>query len=455
MVPGYEVARHHVLIAEALTDLIARPGSRLLIVVPPRHGKSLLASILFPAWALGTYPWLRIIGSSHGDRLAYKFSRRARDTVAAPHWPFPDVTLSRSKAAAGDWDLAANPGGYHAAGVGGTITGEGADVLLIDDAIRSRADADSLSVRDGIWDWFTSDARPRLEPGGRIIIIGTRYHHDDLIGRAITEHPDWPLIHLEARCDHPDEDALGRAMGEALWPTRFDSAALSSTEKDVGTRTWMAEYQGRPAAETGAIVQASWFLRYDRPPDGILYTIASWDTAFKVGVGNDYTAMTVWGVTLAGAVLLYAMEGQYEFPDLIRVVKQEYRAWQPRTVLIEDKGSGQSLLQTLLHDEDKIPAVGVAVPAGDGKTKRLYDVTPMMEAGRVSIPLRASWLDPWLAELTNYPHAAHDDFVDSTSQALARIFRVGHAAGRATSDSYIPAGEPERRRRWTAVNDSP
>jgi predicted phage terminase large subunit-like protein len=435
---GYEIARHIALLAAALEWLVATPGAVLVIVMPPRHGKSLLSSVLFPAWLLGNYPWLRVIAVSHGASLAYFFSRLARNLFESFAWPFPSVRLAKDRGSVSGWDIAGERGGYIAAGVGGSVTGVGADVLIIDDAIRSRADAESETKRESTWEWFQSTALPRLEPGGRLVLIGTRWHHDDLIGRFLNELPatNARVLHLAATALDPETDDLERETGEPLWPERFDAAALAETKRRVGTRTWNAEYQGMPSEEEGAILHAAWFLRYTRPPDGILWTLASLDTAFKVGAGNDYTAATLWGVTTAGAVLLDAVRDQFEYPELVRFATNYYLSWRPRYFLIEDKGSGQSLYQSLLAGSLRIPAIAVPVPSGAGKEERVHEIAPFIESGRVVIPQHAPWLDEWLNEVTEFPFGAYDDYVDSTSQALARIFASELGAGRSETVDY-------------------
>lgn len=453
--PGYEHAAHIVRLAEALAWLMATPGAALVVIMPPRHGKSLLASVLFPAWVLGNWPWLRLIAVSHGAELAHDFSRVARNLFTSPWWPFPDVALAPDRGAVGGWDVAGDRGGYTAAGVGGSIIGRGADVLIIDDAIRNRADALSANKRDSIWEWFQSTALTRLEPGGRLVLIGTRWHHDDLLGRYLSAFPNGAMVmHLPARAVGAD-DLLGRLEGEALWPERFDTVALATIAQRVGTQTWNAEYQGMPSEEAGAILHRTWFPRIPRPSDGILYVLQSWDTAFKIGANNDFSACTTWGITVAGCELLDAFKGQYEFPELCRVVTQAYQAWQPRHVLIEDKASGQSLLQALAAQTLRIPTVAVAVPAGSGKEERMHEVSPFVESGRIKLPAFASFVDPFLDEVTEFPFGAYDDWADSASQAWARIFAAELGAGKTESVDYRQTFRLAQQNGHTTAHRSP
>lgn len=443
--PAYEVEAIHRRIAAFLEDAERTPGFRGVLTLPPRAGKSELASVNFPAWLLGRNPDWQIIAASHSAQLAYDFSRQARNKFLDPDWPFVGIGLSADSKNVGQWNVQIagkrTRGRYVAVGVGGSPTGKGADILLIDDAVASQADADSPVVRESTWQWFRGTVIPRLQPAGRVVVIGTRWHYDDLIGRILNEasaEPGrWRVLHVPAI--GPD--------GASFSPSRWPAAELAQKRRDVGERVWNAQYMGVPAPEEGALLKASWFPRFDRLPEGILYLIQSWDTAFKDGTRNDFSVCHTYAVTVYGLFLVGRWKGRVEFPELVRAAKDQFGEWKPRHVLIEDKASGTSLGQTL-HRETAIPVVMVPVPnTRDGKVQRVHEITPHLEAQRVKVPGYAPWVDDVIAEWTAFPLGAFDDEVDVMSQAVARVFGTV-AAGTVKSSSYLPEPEEEEGERW-------
>nr|MDP9473012.1 terminase family protein [Chloroflexota bacterium] len=303
MFPAYQPARHHALIAAQLEAIERGELDRLIVTMPPRHGKSTLASEHFPAWYLGRNPDKRIIACSHTAQLAYTFSRRARNIVTAPAYPFT-VRLASDLSAVQSWDIAGTRGGYVAAGVGGPITGMGANVLLIDDPVKSAEEADSPTYREAAWEWWTGTARTRLEPGGAVVVIGTRWHEDDLIGRLL-QSGHWDVLHLPALSE---DDA-------ALWPERFDLAALERIRTEIGSRNWEAQYQGRPSSAEGAILKREWWGWYRAGETPTFSRIVqAWDTAYKAGRSNDWSVCTTWGEAVNGYYLLDRYRARVEFP---------------------------------------------------------------------------------------------------------------------------------------------
>jgi predicted phage terminase large subunit-like protein len=409
--PPFRVAAHHLRIAEALARVERGECRRLIVTMPPRHGKSLLCSEMFPPWFLGRNPGKQIIAATYAQDLADDFGRKVRNLMRDPAYVsvFPGVALREDSTSAKRFHTTQG-GVYVAMGVGGPATGRGADCLLIDDPIKGREDAESETSRRKLKDWFTSVAYTRLMPGGAIVVISTRWHCDDLVGWLLREHvhENWEELTLPAL----DDD------GMALWSDRYPVERLQEIKQTIGSRDWSALYQQRPAPAEGGLVKLNWFQRYSEPPgDGfVLYRVQSWDTAVKAQQIHDPSVCTTWAVTHQGFYLLDVHVGRYEFPALKRAAVNLFDRWQPTAVLIEDKASGQSLIQEL-RTNTRLPVIPIE-PVSD-KVTRLAAVSALIEAGRVYIPERTPWLIDFESEITTFPYAPHDDQVDSLSQALA------------------------------------
>ncbi len=413
--PQFERARHHELIISRLEAVERGEISRLMIFQPPRHGKSLIASAIFPAWYLGKHPDRDIIFASYGQELSDDFGRRVRNFLAdAVHQTiFPKCRLSEDSSAAHRFNTMQG-GAYYAVGRGGPITGRGAHLLLLDDPIKDHEEANSETIRKVLHQWFASVAYTRVVPGGAIVLIQTRWHEDDLAGWLLREHRDnWEILSLPAIAEH-DEDF--RKEGEALWPERFPLAELERIRAAIGGRAWTSLYQQRPAAAEGVVFKREWWQFY-RPllPLSFSRTVQSWDTAFKKGAENDFSVCTTWGVAENGHYLLHLWRGRVEFPELKRALASLAEQWKPDAILVEDRASGQSLIQEL--------KLGTSLPvlpikADSDKLARAQAVTPLIEAGKVFLLESASWLSDFLDEMAAFPNAVHDDIVDSTTQAL-------------------------------------
>lgn len=484
MFPGYQVAPHHRLLAEHLEAVERGEIRRLIVELPPRHGKSLLASIHFPAWYLGRQPRRQVIAASYAAELAYTFSRQARNLFTAPGWPFPGVPLADDARGVEHWSLAAG-GGYVAAGVGGSITGHGADLLLLDDPVRNREDADSDTVRAAQWEWYTSTARTRLQPGGAIVLCLTRWHEADLAGRLLRAGvgagdpgPDgvvsgaprsgpggdglavgepWTVLRLPARAEL--DDPLGRPEGSPLWPAWFSDAALTEIERAIGSRNWAALYQQRPSAQTGNLLQRDWWQTYTATalPRTFTQLVQSWDMAFKDTSTSDYVVGQVWGRFGADYYLLDQVRGRLDFPATLAAVRALSARWPlAATKLVEDTANGPAVIATLRHQIAGLVAVS---PAG-GKLSRVNAIAPLIEAGNVYLPAAAAapWRDAFIDECAAFPRGAHDDQVDAMSQALIRL-SAGQMATVGTANATIGGGYDsprsggpgllgEHRRRW-------
>lgn len=419
--PAFQCPPHLRVIAEKLEAVERGEIKRLMIFAPPRHGKSLLTSTCFPAWYLGRHPDRSIIFASYAQELASDFGRKVRNMVDSPEHAsvFPSCRLSRDSSATQRFDTTSG-GSYFAVGRGGSITGRGAHLLLIDDPLKDRAEADSATVRKALQSWHADVAYTRLQPPvGAEIIINTRWHQEDLSGYLLKEHAQegWDVVSLPAIAE---EDGPFRAKGEALWPERFPVEQLHSIRRLVGSASFASLYQQRPSAAEGAIFKRAWWQRYATAPalTEFVRIIQVWDTAFKVGTQNDPSACTTWGETAGGVIyLLHAWAERVEFPQLCRKAVEFAGAWKPHAVLVEDKASGQSLIQTL-KQETSLPVLAIKVEAD--KVSRANAVTPMIEAGNVRIPahVAGSWQDAYVEELSAFPNAAHDDQADTTSMAL-------------------------------------
>ncbi len=458
MQPDYKVGRHHRIIARELMDLECGSGGRLCVSVPPRHGKSQLASIYYPAWFLGRNPGKKVMTVSHTADLAVDFGRKVRNLIDTPEYRqvFPNVTLSADSKSAGRWDT--NFGGtFYATGVGSSLAGRGADLLIIDDA-HSEQDIlnGNFQVFERAYDWFRFGARTRLMPGGRVAIISTRWHMDDLIGRLIrdmTQDPDsdqYNIVEFPAIIEVQTQDPLtGVPVTEQkpLWPEFFDLPALLRTKASMPTYQWNAQYQQSPTSEEAALVKREWWKiwKKEKPP-AVEYVIMSLDAAAESHNRADFTSLTTWGVfhddetNTKAIILLNAVKKRVEFPELKDMCMAEYKHWEPDAFIVEKKSSGTALFQEFrragLVVQEYTPHRG----SGD-KTARLNSVADIIRSGRVWVP-ETRWAEDLVEEIAGFPFAANDDQVDSCVMALMR-FRNG---GFITLDTDEPYDELPYRR---------
>jgi predicted phage terminase large subunit-like protein len=416
--PAFELARHLELIVAKLEAVERGELLRLILCLPPRHGKSLLASIHFPAWYLGRHPERYVITASYGQELADDFGRRVRNILTSPLNAaiFPECRVSSDSAAMNRLNLTSG-GAYFAVGRGASITGRGAHLLLIDDPLKDAEEAGSATTRRSLQTWYSTVAFTRLMPKAAVVLIQTRWHEDDLAGWLIREHGDegWQVVSLPAIAEQDDGF---RREGDALWASRYPVEALKRIRAQIGGAAFASLYQQRPAAAEGRIFKREWWQRYSGEPPDFSRIVQSWDTGFKTGAENDYSACTTWGEAKDGYYLLHTWKGRVEFPELKRLVVSFAREWNPNAVLVEDRASGQSLIQELAYDSP-IPVLPVKVDSD--KVSRAQAVTPMIEAGRVYLPDGAPWLEDYLDELSTFPASANDDLVDSTTQALNHL----------------------------------
>ena len=299
---------------------------------------------------------------------------------------------------------------YIAAGVGGGITGEGADILIIDDPVKNNEEAESEVYRAKTFQWYQTTARTRLQPDGAVILIMTRWHKADLAGMLLEEAridpkaDQWEILHFKAIND----------KGEALWPESYPMDALENTRASIGSRSFAALYQGEPSIAEGNVFKREWWKFYKEKPN-FRRIVHSWDTAFKAKAENDYSVCTVWGETSNGFYLIDMWRGRVEYPELKRTAVNLFNRDKAQAVYIEDKASGQSLIQDLKRDT-VLPLLPVQVDSD--KITRAYAITPLIEAGKVFLPESAFWLHDFIEEMSGFPNSEHDDIVDSVTQAL-------------------------------------
>ena len=406
--------RHHRIIAEKLERVARGELKRLIINMPPRHSKSEFASYLMPAWFLGRNPKLKIIQATHNT-----------DLIDDPAYKeiFPETNLKEDNKGAGKWgtDKGAE---YFAAGVGAAITGRGADLLIIDDP-HSEQDALSENAFDHAYEWYTSGPRQRLQPGGTIIVVMTRWGKKDLTGRLLAAQGNdvlsdqWEVVEFPAIM--PSD--------EPLWPEFWDKAALLSIKADLPVGKWNAQWQQQPTSSESAIIKRQWWHDWENEKiPSLSYIVQAYDTAFSKNQTADYSAITTWGIFKPdeggpeNIILLDARRGRWNFPELKEVAYEEHEYWEPDMVLVEAKATGTPLIDELRLRG--IPALGFSPGKGTDKVSRMHMVAPLFEAGMVWAPMHEKFADEVIEEVVSFPNGENDDFCDSMTLALMR-FRQG------------------------------
>ena len=423
--PGFIEGDHHRLIADKLTRVAKGELKRLIVNMPPRHTKSEFASIYFPSWMMGLKPDLKIMQTTHTADLSINFGRKVRNLMDSDEYKgiFPEASLAADSKSAGKWQTGGG-GEYFAAGVGGAIAGRGADLLIIDDP-HSEQDAMSLPLLDSCYEWYTSGPRQRLQPGGTIVIVMTRWSTADLTGRLLSRQTEnnadqWEVVELPA---------VFEDSGNVLWPEFWKREELDAVKASIPVSKWNAQYQQNPTSEEGAIIKREWWNLWEKDdPPPCSYIIQSYDTAFSKKETADYSAITTWGVFSpsdgAGEaiILLDAQKGRWDFPELKAVAQEQYNEFEPDMVLIEAQASGTPLTHELRAMG--IPVVNYRPSRGNDKMTRVHAVSPVFEAGMVWAPDHV-FADEVIEECAAFPFAPHDDYVDTTTQAILR-FRQGN-----------------------------
>jgi predicted phage terminase large subunit-like protein len=453
--PNFIHGRHHEKMARAFERVVEGKTKRLIINMPPRHTKSEFASYLLPSWFLGKFPSKKVIQTSHTAELAVGFGRKVRNLVDSDRYKdlFPDVALQADSKAAGRW--ATNyAGDYFAIGVGGAVTGKGADLLIIDDP-HSEQEAALAEVNPEIYDktyeWYTSGPRQRLQPGGSIVIVMTRWSKKDLTGQVLKSAAqrggeDWEVIEFPALFD----------SGEPLWPQFWSRKELEALRTELPNAKWMAQYQQNPTSETSAIVKREWWQTWeDDTPPHCEFVLQSWDTAFEKTNRSDYSACTTWGVFYqeddtgviqANIILLNAFRDRLEFPSLKKKAIEQCKEWDPDSIIVEKKATGAPLIY-------EMRAMGIPVQEytpvrGNDKISRLNAVSDLFASGRVWAP-NTHWAEEVIDEVASFPAGDHDDYVDSVSLALMRFRKGGYIRSVLDEQDEIP--EFRRKRQYYNV----
>ena len=437
--PSYRVAPFHEVILGATQAVAEKKKRRIILNMPPRHGKSRIISELFPAWLMGRDPKTEIIACSYGGELASSFGRKARDIVASPYHRdvFPEAKLSRDSQAAHKWNTPEG-GAYYAAGVGGPITGRGADIILLDDLIKGPEEAESEQHRNKIWQWYREVLQTRLLPGGRIVALMTRWHEDDIVGRLLNPPKDvgaprkgirvpWEHIYFPAlRKDENGND-------QALWPSDYPVETLYEIMFDIGMRGWQAQYMNDPQPDEGNFFRRSWFQFHEPMPKPVpepepgetidpkylpdnLRVFGASDYAVTADAG-DYTVHSVIGVSEEDNIyLLDVWRGQTDSLAWIDELLRLMRKWNP-AVWIEEGGGIQKAVAGIIvkrMQEENIYVKRAAFPSTRDKATRARSFQARMEMGRIWFP-KAEWCEPLMNEMLAFPLGKHDDFVDTMS----------------------------------------
>ena len=460
LVTDFKMGRHIELLCDRLQKVADGKIKRLMVFLPPRSSKSLIASKIFPAWYMGRNPNHEIMSVSHSDQLASDFGRSVRDIVNTEEYQriFKGVQLKADVKAAGKWKTNQN-GSYYAAGVRSQIAGRGAHLALLDD-VMSEEDSFSESGRRYIKEWYPSGLRTRLMPNGSIIIINTRYHFDDLCGWLLKQETDltenkWEVISIPAWLDSTAAELLGLPEGHSYFPEWKPDEVLRVDEQEIrasnGSRYWDALYMQNPSPEDGGIIKKKWFewWEYEDPPHCEMI-IQTYDTAFSTRKTADYSVIQTWGIFhqmerneyggesyVPCLILLGNVKDRFEYPELRRIAQVLFQKHRPDVCIVEKKASGQSLIQDMRRAG--LPVLEY-LPDRD-KVSRVYASTPIMEAGRLYIPRGKEWANDLFDEALAFPNGAHDDQVDCMTMAIQYMkdsWNVTHPDDPSWEDDYNP-----------------
>lgn len=420
------------LINAALVQAYDTPDARLAVSIPPQEGKTTLAVLNFIVWVLHQSPDLPVVLGTYNQSLANRGGRLIRNTIEAH--PELGIRIALDNGARHEWSIAGHDGGLVAAGRGVGISGRPAGLIVVDDPFKE-GEAQSETIRDDAWDWWAEGLSARLAPGASVVVIHTRWHADDMIGRLLERdaHAGWTYLNIPAQCEDPVADPLGRRqVGEFMVSARGRSQRQWESRKlTAGSRVWNALYQGHPSPAEGGIFKREWWQQYDTPQwlirdDGSYWAtgfdevLISADLTFKGTDHSDYVAIGVWARRRAEAWLLDQICDRWDFVTTLKRFEALCAKWPQATLkLVEDKANGPALISML---GKRIPGIVPVTPEG-GKEVRANAWAPLVEAGNVWIPSSrlAPWASDYIEQHAAFPNAAHDDMVDQSSQAVDRL----------------------------------
>ncbi len=431
MWPSFIAGRHHAIMADAFERIANGSLKRLIINMPPRHTKSEFASYLLPAWFMGRFPEKKIIQTAHTAELAVGFGRKVKNLIDGSDYSgvFPKTKLSADSKAAGRWSTS-RQGEYFAIGIGGAVTGKGADLLIVDDPHSEQEAAQAAfnpEIYDKVYEWYTSGPRQRLQPGGAIVVVMTRWGKRDLTGQIIKKSTEragvdeWEVIEFPAIMP----------SGAPLWPEFWSLKELEAVKAEIPVSKWNAQYMQNPTSEEGALIKRDWWREWqkdDPPPCEAI--IQSWDTAFLKTQRSDYSACTTWGVfyhsddngqQVPNVILLDAYKEKLEFPELKAKAREKYYEYEPDQLVVEKKASGAPLIFELR--QMGLPVTEFTPSRGNDKIARVNAVSDLFSSGCVWYP-PTRWAEEVIEEVASFPSGEHDDYTDSCTQALIR-FRQG------------------------------
>ena len=428
---GYKESKFHNYLCNEIQKFIEKVDSSafdiLLLSVPPQFGKSTSVTETLPAYYLGKNPDKKVIICGYNEDFAIRFGRRNKEKIEEFNGAiFPECKLAEAPRSNVEFETT-RKGRCISRGILSGLTGNTADLFIIDDPIKNRQEADSETTRATIWNEYLNSVRTRIKPGGKLIVIQTRWHEDDLYGMIAKNEKNVTIINIPCECDSED-DVLGRKIGDSLcpeigrgnaWLREFKQAYVGKE----GSRAWTALYQGKPVAMEGNLIRREWWKYYDEPPKELKlpYVIISVDAAFKDGDDNDFVAIQVWGKKDRNYYLLDAIKKHLNFVDTLAAIRNLKSQYEDTIfILIEDKANGTAIINVLSSEMEGV----IPVKPEGGKVTRANAVSPAIESGRVFLPRFASFVDEFVSECSAFPNGAHDDQVDAMTQALNRMIFV-------------------------------
>jgi len=430
---AYSTQWFHKKICDTFDGLLKGSLSKVMIFVPPQHGKSLIVSENLPAFALGLNPKMNIVSCSYSADLAQRFNRKVQRLIDTPAYRtlFPETRLNTKSVtndSKGNWlrntevfEIVKYGGSYKAVGIEGPLTGNPVDLGIIDDPIKDSLDAQSITIRNRCWEWYNDVFNTRTHNLSKRILVMTRWHEDDLAGRLLLNEKDWRVISFPALKETNENKDDPREIGNALWPDRHSVEKIHGI-RSLSERTFVSLYQQRPSPKEGGAFERKWFKFYGhagKPPvfDKI---IQSWDCTFKDLKTSDFVVGQVWGKIGVQSYLLDMVRGQWSFINTVkqmRLINEKYPNCDG--IYVEDKANGTAVINVL---QTEIAGI-IPVTPTESKESRAAAISYVIEAGNVYFPSEEDWSDKFIEELAVFPNGAHDDMVDATTQALNKLYK--------------------------------